>query len=76
MFYQCRSLQWCGLTNIPTSISFYDNFLGSGALTHIFNNLVSGVTGQTIDIRNNYGTAELHSDTIAIAENKGWTVTT
>ena len=76
MFNYCRSLQWCGLTNIPTSIGFYDNFLGSGALTHIFSNLVSGVTGQTIDIRNNYGTAELHPDTIAIATSKGWTVTT
>ena len=76
MFNSSRALRWCDLRNIPKTISFYDNFLGSGALTHIFNNLVSGVTGQTIDIRNNYGTAELHSDTIAIATSKGWTVTT
>mgnify|MGYP001392588909 CR=1 FL=1 len=75
-FSNCRSLEWCDVSGIPVTVSFYDNFLGSGALEHIFYNLKDGVTGQTIDIRNNYGTAELHTDTIAIATNKGWTVTT
>ena len=76
MFGSCRSLQWCDLTNIPKSISFYNDLLGSGAITHIFNNLVSGVTGQSIDVRYNYGAVELHPDTIAIATNKGWSVLT
>lgn len=75
-FYGCLSLERCELSGIPVSISFYNNLLGSGALEDIFYNLSSGVTGQTIDIRQNYGVSELHSDTIAIATNKGWTVTT
>ena len=76
MFYQCGSLMWSDMEGLAVSTSHNSNFLGSGALEHIFNNLASGVTGQTIDIRNNYGAAELHPNTIAIATAKGWTVTT
>ena len=75
-FNSCRSLEWCDVSGIAVSTSFYDCFLGSGAIEHIFYNLKDGVTGQSIDIRNNYGTYELHPDTVAIATNKGWTVTT
>lgn len=75
-FYSCRSLEWVDFSGYPVTVSFYDDFLGSGALKHIFDRLKDGVSGQTIDIRNNYGTYELHADTIAIATNKGWTVTT
>jgi len=75
-FYSCSSLERCELSGIPVSISFYNNLLGSGALEDIFYNLKDGVAGQSIDIRQNYGVSELHSDTIAIATNKGWTVTT
>ena len=75
-FHNCNSLEWCDISGIPSSTSFYNCFLGSGALEHIFYNLKDGVTGQSIDIRYNYGASELHPDTIAIATNKGWTVTT
>ena len=74
--YGAKSLTWSYLYNVSKSISYYDCYLGSGAITHIFNNLASGVVGQTIDIRYNYGALELHSDTLAIATSKGWTVTT
>ena len=75
-FNSCLSLEWCDISGIPVSISFYNGFLGSGAIEHIFYNLKDGVTGQSIDIRNNYGAYELHPDTIAIATSKGWTVST
>ena len=76
MFYRCGSLARCDITGINKTISFYDNHLGSGAITDIINNLESGVTGQTIDFRLNYGAAQLHSDTIGIATSKGWTILT
>jgi len=76
MFNSCLTLHTVNISGISASIGFYDNFLGSGEITKIFNNLTSGVTGQSIDIRNNYGTSQLHSDTLAIATSKGWTVTT
>ena len=75
-FYNCASLEWCDISGIPVSTSFYNNFLGSGAIENIFHNLASGVTGQTINISQNYGASELHSDTLNIAYSKGWTVTT
>jgi len=75
-FYNCVSLNWSDLKNTECSISYYNCLLGSGALENIFNNLASGVVGQSIDIRQNYGASELHPDTIAIATSKGWTVTT
>jgi hypothetical protein len=76
MFNSCHSLHTVNISGISASIGFNDNFLGSGEITKIFNNLTSGVTGQSIDIRNNYGTSQLHPDTLAIATSKGWTVTT
>jgi hypothetical protein len=76
MFNYCPTLHTVNISGISASIGFYDNFLGSGEITKIFNNLTSGVTGQSIDIRNNYGTSQLHPDTLAIATSKGWTVTT
>ena len=75
-FNTCRSLYWSDLRNTSCNIGYYDCFLSSGALEHIFNNLVSGVVGKTIDIRLNYGTAQLSASTLAIATDKGWTVTT
>ena len=75
-FNSCLSLEWCDVSGIPVSVGFNNCFLSSGALEHIFYNLKDGVTGQSIDIRSNYGTSELHPDTIAIATSKGWTVTT
>jgi hypothetical protein len=75
-FYGCTSLEKCEVSGIPVSTSFFNCLLGSGAIENIFNNLASGVTSQTIDIRQNYGVSQLHSDTLAIATSKGWTVTT
>ena len=75
-FVGCRSLERSDLYNVNISIAYYDCFLGSGALTNIIENLSSGVVGQTLDIRNNYGAATLHPDTISIATSKGWTVVT
>ena len=74
--YGCAYVRWSDAYNVETSHGYYGCHLGSGAITHIIGNLSSGVVGQTLDIRNNYGTAELHPDTIAIATSKGWTVTT
>lgn len=76
MFNYCGRLHTVNISGISASIGFYDNFLGSGEITKIINNLSSGVTSKTIDFRNNYGTSYLHPDTIAIATSKGWTVTT
>jgi len=75
-FRECINLSWSDLKNMECSTSYYNCLLGSGALENIFNNLASGVVGQSIDIRDNYGVSELHPDTIAIATSKGWTVTT
>ena len=74
MFNYCNSLRTVDISGINASIGFHDCFLGSGELTKIINNL--GTTSATLDIRNNYGTYELHPDTIAIATNKGWSVLT
>jgi len=73
--YNANSLTWSDLYNVNKTISYYACYLGSGAIEHIFNNL-STVSSETIDIRYNYGTKELHPDTIAVATSKGWTVTT
>jgi hypothetical protein len=75
MFYNTTSLDNAQLSGVKSTIRFYNCFLGSGAITDIFNNLET-VSNQTVDVRLNYGTSKLHSDTIAIATNKGWTVTT
>jgi len=72
----CQYVRWSDVYNVEVSHSYYGCHLGSGALAHIIGNLSSGVVGQTIDIRNNYGVAELHSDTLGVATSKGWTVTT
>jgi len=76
MFSNCTRLHTVNIPEITKSIGFYQCFLGSGEITKIFNNLTSGVTGQSIDIRYNYGTSQLHPDTLAIATSKGWTVLT
>ena len=75
MFNYCYSLRSCHASGISANIGFYRNYLSSGAITDIFNNLET-VSSATIDIRQNHGTSELHPDTIAIATGKGWTVST
>ena len=43
-------------------------------MLEIFNQLVTISHSATIDIRNNSYTSDLTADDIAIATNKGWTV--
>ena len=76
MFYNCSALEKCGLSGIRVGIGFYNCLLGSGAIYDIIDRLGSGVTGQTLDVRENYGVGFLHPDTLAIATAKGWTVLT
>ena len=75
-FYNCNNLEECNISGMSVSTSFYNGLLGSGSIENIFHRLASGVVGQSIDIRQNYGAYQLHADTIAIATSKGWTVTT
>lgn len=75
-FYGCSKIQWIDPKNLSVSMDFSTLTLGSGAINHIIENVVSGVTGQTLDFRNNYGISSLHSNTITTANAKGWTVLT
>jgi hypothetical protein len=68
------SLERCQLYNIGTTISFAGSSLSQTALVEIFNNLKT-VTGQTINITNNWGAALLTASERLIATNKGWTIT-
>ena len=75
MFNNAGALQKFRATGVACDIGFYQNMLTSGAIEEIFNNLET-VSSKTIDIRRNYGASQLHSDTLAIATSKGWTVLT
>lgn len=67
----CFGLKRCQATGIKVSTSFASCTLGPDELNEIYTNLAT-VTGQTITVTGNYGTA---SDNPAIATAKGWTVT-
>ena len=75
MFHQAYSIKNVHLSGVKASIGFDSCLLGSGDITRIFNDLAT-VSSATVDIRRNYGIELLHSDTMSIATNKGWTVTT
>jgi len=75
MFNHAQSLKNAHLSGVKASIGFYQCQLGSGNITEIFNGL-ENVSSASIDLRGNYGIYHLHQDTLAIATNKGWTVTT
>jgi len=75
-FYGSNRIQWIDPKNLSISMDFSSLTLGSGAINHIIENVTSGVTGQTLDFRNNYGISSLHSNTITTANAKGWTVLT
>ena len=75
-FSNCKELAVVDATGMAVSVAFNSCYLSSGEITKIFYNIASGVSGQTINVSSNYGTPELHADTIAIATSKGWTVTT
>jgi len=49
--------------------------MSSGSVTHLFESLET-VSNKTINMQGCYGAYQLHPDTMAIATNKGWTVTT
>lgn len=66
----CNSLVAMKATGISQNVSFASCLLGATALNEIYTNLAT-VTGKTITVTGNYGTA---GDNPAIAEAKGWTV--
>lgn len=74
LFNNCYNLEVGTLSGVTSSIGYYRTCLSSGAIADIFDWL--GTANQTIDIRYTPGTLDLHPDTIAVATNKGWTVTT
>jgi hypothetical protein len=61
-------------TGIAINVSFANCSLSAAALDEIYTNLadLTGLTGQTITVTGNYGTA---GDDTTIATNKNWTVT-
>ena len=67
----CNGLKRCQATGISKTTSFANCTLGPDELNEIYTNLAT-VTGQTITVTGNYGTA---SDNPSIATAKGWTVT-
>jgi len=75
MFHNCRSLRHVDITGINNDISFYYSHMSSGSVTHLFESLET-VSNKTINMQRCYGVYQLHPDTMAIATNKGWTVTT
>lgn len=75
-FNYCTSLEVGALSGTSVSIGYFRTGMSSGAVLDVINGLASGVTGQTIDLRNCYGVYYLSDAEKSIAENKGWTVTT
>jgi surface protein len=71
MFQNCYSLSSMKATGIAQSISVASCKLSATKLNEIYSNLKT-VTGKTITVTGNYGTA---SDDPSIAITKGWTVT-
>ena len=71
MFYNCYSLSSMKATGIAQNISVASCKLSATTLNEIYTNLKT-VTGKTITVTGNYGTA---SDNPSIATAKGWTVT-
>jgi hypothetical protein len=70
MFGSCSSLSEIKMTNIKFTFSVASCKLSATALNEIYTNLPT-VTGQTIFVSENYGTA---TDDPSIAQAKGWAV--
>jgi hypothetical protein len=70
----CRSLSKGRTNGIRFAISYNGCKLSRAALVDIFEGLGTASGSQTIDVRNNFGTASLTAADKLIAENKGWTV--
>lgn len=71
-FSNCGSLKRMGITNINASFQVINCSLDSNALNEIYTNLSATGAGKTIQVTNNWGTA---NDNPSIATAKGWTVT-
>jgi hypothetical protein len=71
MFLNCNSVSRIQASNFNFTFSIANCKLSGTALNEIYTNLPT-VSGQTITVTGNYGTAT-HDPTIATA--KGWTVT-
>jgi hypothetical protein len=71
MFQNCSSLSRIQAKDFRFTFSVASCKLSATALNEIYTNLPT-VTGQTITVTGNYGTA---GDDPAIATAKGWTVT-
>jgi hypothetical protein len=71
ILFNTQSLARVEATGIKVSFSVANCSLSAAALNEIYTNLAT-VTGQTITVSGNYGTA---SDNPIIATAKGWTVT-
>lgn len=74
-FYALYSItDLSGLTNIAKTIDLRFANMARQNIVDVFNNL-STVSGQTINVSGNPGSSSLTAEDIAIATNKGWTVT-
>jgi hypothetical protein len=73
-FYKCYSLSTLEISNMPISFSLEDCNFNRAGLVNVFNDLPS--VSATITVTDNPGTSSLDADDLAIATDKGWTVTT
>ena len=74
-FYNCFSLRKLRLPTIGVSFTIAGCNMQRAELVDLFNDLKTGVVGQTITVTNNPGVADLTAADILIATAKGWTVT-
>tara|TARA_R110002020_G_scaffold165581_1_gene353062 strand:+ start:9248 stop:10459 length:1212 start_codon:yes stop_codon:yes gene_type:complete len=73
-FKSCFSLESLEISNMGISFSLEDCNFNQAGLVNVFNDLPS-VTA-TITVTDNPGTGDLTAENLAIATDKGWTVTT
>jgi hypothetical protein len=71
-----RSISKARTNGIRFAVSVNGHKLSRAALVDVFTGLGTASGAQTIDVRNNFGTAALDAADKLIAENKGWTVQT
>jgi hypothetical protein len=77
MFYDCYSLQSAPLQGTKISHDINGGSLARDELVAIFNGLADlGAGSATINVSGNWGVADLSAADLAIATDKGWTVTT
>ena len=74
MFTQAYSLSKFESTNMAVSFSLEDCNFNQAGLVDVFNDLANATA--TITVTDNPGTGDLTAENLAIATDKGWTVTT